>query len=141
MLAVSSHNGETLADTIRIWTLTEKPQLVWEAILYDDYTAALHFGLEDKVLITAGRFLRSWDVSERMRSANFGERMATKFNKDGKQISSLMIEKRLYLKATDLDRASTESPLRDNLRHGNIISRTAIRLWRWCTQQPKNWCC
>ena len=51
-------------------TLGEKPQLVWEVSVYDDYTTTLSFALDDKVLIKAGRVLRVWDVSKQIISRN-----------------------------------------------------------------------
>jgi len=151
MLAVSSHNGETLADTTRVWTLREKPQLVWEKILYDDYTTTLHFGMEDTVLVKAGRFLRVWDVSERMRCFTFRQRTATNLGKDGKAVTSVTIEQSILLRATDGSMASTETPSHDCLRYRNSILKTPIRLWEWCThllvprrqlprQSKSRWC-
>ena len=113
MLAVNSYNTRTLSNTTKIWMLLEEPQLVWETSRYDDYTTTLAFGLEDRVLINAGRFLRIWDVSKqlfqsKLRSSFASESLAIKISGDGRQIASVPIKDKsssLILQSTDCDMA------------------------------------
>lgn len=127
MLAVSSHNGETLADTTRVWVLEDKPRLVWEAVVYDDYTTALFFGLDATVLIKAGRLLRIWDISKRTRQLTSHPQILIE---KVQQIISPTIEN-ILLPNSNRSATSTERPLA-NAFHRNFISDTAIKIWKRC---------
>jgi GPI inositol-deacylase, winged helix domain/NACHT domain len=128
MLAVSSYNAKTFADTTRVWKLAENPQLIWEAILYDDYTRTIHFSLEDTVLIKAGRFLRVWDMSERLCQFASPDTAAMKRGADGNKNTAF--ERQIANAAISL----TERAHPENLRSKDIISQTAVTFRRWCTR-------
>ena len=130
MLSVSSHNGERHADTTRLWTLKGQPQLIWEKTLYDDYTTSLSFGLEDTVLIKAGRSLLIWDVSEWMRRSTIRER--TNLRGQVERITPPTIKRKLSFKllANDQGLASSET-LCGTESQKIIISRIGTKLWGW----------
>jgi hypothetical protein len=68
VLAVVAYNAHTLLDTTKVWLMAENPQLIWERTMCNDHTTSLAFGMEDTVLIKAGRFMRVWDVTMMGRS-------------------------------------------------------------------------
>lgn len=63
ILAVAAYNPQQSLETIKLWTLGEKPLQIWERTVSNEYTTSLTFAMEDTVLIEAGRSLRVFDIT------------------------------------------------------------------------------
>ena len=128
MLAVSSSNGKTFTNTMKVWTLSETPQVLWEVKQNKDYITTLAFGLEDTILIQAGQRLQVWDVSQWMGQRTIHKRMTTKLNR--KTTAFPLSTRNLSSLKQSPHTVSTEIPNNEE-KQTNNVSPIVVKVWKW----------